>query len=388
MKTIGYVLAEFPVLSETFVGHEMRAMQYLKHKVIPIAFSGPSGAFQPDDQLLASKARYLPTSTLAEMLTLCVLHPVGLFRAWLCARQQTGMSARSALASAAKIAVQAKKADCRHLHAHFALHSATGALVAARWLNVSVSFVGHGYDVYATPSDLSFKLKSADFAVAVCQQMQQDFQQMAPTADVLLVECGIALDKFQFMPQSSPSVSLLFIGRLAEKKGLTHLLQALAMIPKAQRPALDIIGDGVLKAEIEQQINDSGLAHFVQLLGPKTSEWIRLHAANYLGLVAPFQIAANGDRDTGPLVLKEAMAMGIPVISSSLMGCVDIVDHDTGFLVPPADPTALAAAITKLMALSPTERKNLIYKARRKVEKHFNVNILCQRLSHKIESLP
>jgi colanic acid/amylovoran biosynthesis glycosyltransferase len=388
MKTIGYVLAEFPVLSETFIGNEMRAMQHLKHKIIPIAFMRPSGAYQPDDQLLANAARYLSMSSMAEMVALCLRHPVGFFRALQCAQTQTGMSARSALASAAKIAVQAKKQNCQHLHAHFALHSAAGALMAARWLNISVSFVGHGYDIYATPSDLTFKLTQADFAVAVCQQMKQDFQHLAPTADVLLLECGIALDKFQFEPQVTPSKSLLFIGRLAEKKGLPHLLQALALIPKAQRPKLDIIGDGALKSEIEQQIIAADLTADVQLLGPKTSDWIRQHAASYLGLVAPFQIAANGDRDTGPLVLKEAMAMGIPVICSSLMGCIEIVDADTGFLVPPANPAALALAIQQLMALNSSQRQTLTYKARRKVEKLFNVNILCQRLSLKIESLP
>lgn len=387
MKKLGYVLAEFPVLSETFVGNEMRAMRLLGHPIVPIACRRPSGASQPDDMLLASHTRYLTDVALKDVLLCCLRHPWGAIRTYWAARQQQGLRPRSAWLMAAKIAVQADKAGCEHLHAHFALHSAAGAILAARWLGITASFVGHGYDVYATPADLPLKLVQADFSVAVCQQMQLDFQSMAPQARVTLVPCGIELDKFQFQPHAQPSNHLLFIGRLTEKKGVFHLLHALAAISPAQRPCLDIVGDGELKSAIEGEIAKLQLQSYVQLLGAKTSDWIRSHAGAYAGLVAPFQVAENGDRDTGPLVLKEAMALGLPVISSRLMGCIEIVDENSGFLVPPADRQALTAAILELLALTANDRMQLALQARHKIEHRFNVLQLCRKLSDQIGAL-
>jgi len=388
MKTVGYVLAEFPVLSETFVGNEMRAMQLLGHKIQPIALQKPSREAQPDDLPLAIQTRYLADCQAFALVRLCLRHPLGFWRTIRLARQQTGVRPRSAVLTAAKIALHAKASGCQHLHAHFALHSATGALLAARWLGITASFVGHGYDVYATPSDLPFKLQQADFTIAVCQQMQQDFMAMTAQAQVELMPCGIELDKFQFQPQLKPQQRLLFIGRLAEKKGLPYLLQALAALPQSQRPLLDIVGDGPLLADITQRIEILGLNNHVKLLGAKTADWIRQHGSQYLGLVAPFQIASNGDRDTGPLVLKEAMALGLPVISSALMGCKEIVGTDTGLLVGPQDAAALASAIRHLQQQTSTEREQMVLQARRKVEQHYNVLGLCRQLSNRVEALP
>lgn len=387
MKKLGYVLAEFPVLSETFVGNEMRAMQLLGHPIVPIACHRPSGASQPDDIMLANHTRYLTDVTGKDVLLCCLRHPWGAIRTYWLARQQQGLRPRSAWLMAAKIAVQADKDSCEHLHAHFALQSAAGAILAARWLGITASFVGHGYDIYATPADLPLKLAKADFTVAVCQQMLIDFQSMVKQAKVTLVPCGIELDKFQFQPRSQSSNQLLFIGRLTEKKGVFHLLHALAAISAAHRPCLDIVGDGELKSSIEAEIAKLQLQPYVQLLGAKTSDWIRNHAGSYTGLVAPFQIADNGDRDTGPLVLKEAMALGLPVISSRLMGCIEIVDEHSGFLVPPTDQQALTAAILKLLALSEQERMQLVLQARKKIEVRFNVLKLCSKLSDQIGAL-
>ena len=386
MKTIGYVLAEFPVLSETFVGNEMRAMQVLQHQIVPIACRRPTGPAQPDDQLLARQTHYLTDVSRLALLRLLICHPFGFVRACYLALQQKGIRPRSAILMAAKIAAVAGQQGCQHLHAHFALHSATGALIAARWLGLTVSFVGHGYDVYATPADLPLKLQQADFAVAVCFQMQLDFLAQVPTAKVALVPCGIALDKFQFTATTSDSKRLLFIGRLTEKKGIVHLLDALAALPQSERPSLDIVGDGELKPAIEAQIAHLGLVEYVRLLGSQNSDWIRQHAADYSALVAPFQIAANGDRDTGPLVLKEAMALGLPVICSRLMGCSEIVDNTSGYLVPSNDPIRLSAAIRHVLQLSASERRALVYQARHRIEQRFNVVALCRLLSNQIEA--
>ena len=388
MKNIGYVLSTFPVLSETFVGNEMRAMQLLGHNITPIAFVKPDTLGQPDDAQLQQKTRYLVDVTRWQILWLCISKPVGLMRALSLAFSQQGIRPRSALLTGSKVACVAKKQCCKHLHAHFALQSTTAALVAARWLGLTVSFVGHGYDVYAAPADLALKLKTADFTVAVCQQMQQDFLALEPKAQVAHIPCGIELGRFHYMPELKPSKGLLFIGRLAEKKGLPVLLQALAAMPEDERPMLDIIGDGELKKMLQQLIEALNLSSNVRLLGAQNSSWITEHASHYTALVAPFQLAKNGDRDTGPLVLKEAMALGLPVISTDFMGCSDIVGPDAGFLVAPEDCNALANAIRQVQQLPETQRLSLIGNARSRIEQRFSVISLCRLLSEKIETLP
>lgn len=387
MKTIGYVLSAFPVLSETFVGNEMRTMQLIGHTVVPIACSQPEGHSQPDDKLLWQSARYLANISLWQVLFLCICHPLGFLNALTLAYKQKGIRPRSALFTAAKVACFAKSSKCQHLHAHFALQSASAALIAARWLRLTVSFVGHGYDVYATPADLPLKLSEANFAVAVCLQMQRDFQLAAPQAKVALIPCGIELSRFQYAPILKPGKGLLFIGRLAEKKGLPILLEAIASLPPEKRPLLDIVGDGELKTELLHTIEALNLSPTIRLLGAKDSQWICRHANQYIALVAPFQIAKNGDRDTGPLVLKEAMALGLPVISSNLMGCNEIVGNDCGFLIHPEDVKALSEAICHVQQLTPTQRQTLVSLARVRIEQQFSVLTVCRNLSAQIEAL-
>ena len=125
----------------------------------------------------------------------------------------------------------------------------------------------------------------------------------------------------------------------------------------------------------------------MRLLGAQNSSWIIENAKHYLAMVSPFQIARNGDRDTGPLVLKEAMALGLPVISTKLMGCNEIVGDDTGYLIPTQNSTELALAIRKVMQLSQHERMSMLRHARERVELQFNVVALCRLLSRRIEAL-
>jgi hypothetical protein len=121
---------------------------------------------------------------------------LGLIKALKFAFLQQGLPFKSLIANALKLVYLAKKSNCTHFHAHFAQGAAATAIVAARLCGATVSFVGHGYDIYATPHDLELKLNSVDFAIAVCRDMVNDFKQLAPKADISLVYCGVELDRF------------------------------------------------------------------------------------------------------------------------------------------------------------------------------------------------
>lgn len=370
MNKIAYVLPSYPVLSETFVGTEMRAMEAFGHDVQPIAFNHHLGEYQQQDSELKARTLYLcDYSKGIAFKALSFLRPT-VIKALKFAFLQQGISFKSLIGNALKLAYLAKKNNCTHFHAHFSQGTAATAIVAARLCGATVSFVGHGYDVYATPQDLALKLNSVDFVVAVCKDMAADFRDMAPKVDISLIYCGIEKQRFsqvqsnvvsitknkniakcelKLKTQQEKNIKLLFIGRLCETKGLFTLLNALKMIDVNKRPCIDLVGDGVLRDQLEQYVKKNQLTKYVQFLGSKQSNWFIEHSQDYAAMVAPFELAKNGDRDTGPVVVKEAMALKLPVITTFFMGCNEFLTSDSGLRVPPKDPVRLAQMIKQFL---------------------------------------
>lgn len=387
MKKIAYIMNAFPVLSETFIGTEMRAMQQQGHAIIPIALQPNQQPHQPIDDALADMTQHLTDVT---DLQACYT----LFRQWRHLStafkfiwQQQGLGKLSLLLNGARLAYLIQRCGANHLHAHFALGNASLAIVAARIAGCTVSLVGHGHDIYAHPVDLGLKLDATDLNIAVCQQMLDDFQQLQPHHPHALVYCGVDPNRFQGQGADPNSQRLLFIGRLCEKKGLDHLLYALARLPCAVRPSLDIVGQGPLEPALHKQIQQLHLSQHVQLLGAKPAEWFIQHHMQYAALVAPCRQARNGDRDTGPIVIKEAMALGMPVITTAFMGCQDMVDACSGITVEPGSITALAQGIEAFFQLSATQRQAMQQHARKRVIQYFSASAQATKFSQLIEAL-
>lgn len=401
MKKIAYVLASYPVLSETFVGTEMRNMQLCGHDIQPIAFHRHEGQYQEQDQELKDHTLFL-----SEHSKLCALKglayvDLGLLKAIKFSLLQQGLPFKSLVANALKLVYLAKKNNCTHFHAHFAQGAAATAIVAARLCGATVSFVGHGYDIYATPQDLALKLNSVDFAIAVCADMVNDFKALAPKVNVSLVYCGVELDRFNNPHASQPEQNaitaennrnvqckkykLLFIGRLCETKGLFTLLAALKLLEASQRPEIDFVGDGVLKNDLLKFVEDNQLTEHVNFLGAKQSTWFISNSHHYDAMIVPFELASNGDRDTGPVVVKEAMALKLPVITTYFMGCKEFITETTGLHVPPKNPPKLAEAITEFYAMSSLEVQSLKENAYRRVKELYSAEIQAANLSSVIE---
>ncbi|WP_298441738.1 glycosyltransferase [uncultured Ferrimonas sp.] len=383
MKTIAYVIPAFPVLSETFIVNEMEAMSQLGHKVVPCTFERCSVAtMQPLQQQWLPQVQLLSEISRFSALLTAISLPQR--RAgWRFINAQKSWSRRSLWLAAMKLARVVKQQRCNHIHAHFAQHSAAVAIVAAKFCGVSVSFVGHGADIYQAPYDLELKLRSVDLAIGVCRKMVQQFQAQ-PSCNAALVPCGIDAKQFA-LGQGGHNQRLLFVGRLVEKKGVDLLLQALAQLPPLQRPGLDVVGDGPLLKALQQQAQQLQLD--VYFLGSRDQRWLQRCGPRYLALVAPYRIAANGDRDTGPLVCKEAMALGLPVIASDLMGLAEIVQKSCGYSVAVEDSSGIASAISKLQQLPNWQRRRLGLNGRRRVERLYTVQTQAQRLSQLVEAL-
>ncbi len=390
MKKIGYVLSSFPILSETFISTEIRAMQRRGHQVQPFSFRHYGGEYQQRDESLKEQTIYLSDHSRKIALKALPLIKPGVFKALSFALKQRGLPTKSLLGNALKLVYLAHQAQCTHLHAHFAQATAATAIVAARLYGITVSFVGHGYDVYATPQDLTLKLNTVDFAVAVCRDLELYFQQLAPKANTGLVYCGVETDRFS-QPATAPAQrtaeKLLFIGRLCETKGLFTLLNALKMIESALRPSVDFVGDGVLREDLIAYAKEHQLTDQVNFLGSKQSTWLINNSHHYAAMVVPFEMAPNGDRDTGPVVVKEAMALKLPVLSTYFMGVKEMLTEETGMRVQPKDTAALAKMITQFCQMSAEDVDTMAQNAYERVKTHYNADVQAVGLSDLVESV-
>jgi glycosyltransferase involved in cell wall biosynthesis len=386
--SILHVMAAFPVLSETFVGNEIRALRRLGHRVLPLALSAKTHACQPEDE--AFRAETLHPASIGRGTALAALapRPDRLLRAASFALAQRGIRPRSLLLSGARVALAARRAGCAHIHAHFAHAPAATAIVAARLAGCTVSFTGHGYDIYgAAAADLPAKLAAADLAVAVCEDMAEDFRMLAPTAPIAMVPCGVDPSRFGPMPEAPRNGRLAAVGRLAPQKGYEVLLAALARIPATRRPVVDVIGAGPLELHLRIMARELGVSDQIRFLGPRSAAWLAAEGPRYLGLVAPFVVTPEGDRDTGPLVVKEALAMGLPVLASALMGLKESVTPGCGMLVPPGDPAALAEGLRWLATLPEDTRRTMGAAGRAHVQARFTLQAQAAGLAAAIGGL-
>jgi glycosyltransferase involved in cell wall biosynthesis len=310
---------------------------------------------------------------------------VGIGLAFAFVSSQKALPKRSLFYYGVQLALQLRQRKVEHVHAHFGQHTAAHAIVASKLLDISCSFVGHGHDVYEYGFDLERKISFSDFVVAVCQDMKNDFKSMYP-GNIKLLHCGV---KTETIPRArkieSKELRLVFVGRLVITKGVHYLLDALFSIKNTHPITLDIIGDGDQKGQLEQQVKYLGLSSRVRFLGQKPHHWVIENLQNYDCLVAPFCFSETGCVDTGPLVLKEAMAAATPVITTNIMGCKEIVTKESGFLVDEKDAQQLAAAIEQLAQLENWERSMMGSNARLRVKLSFDAYNQAKQLSSWIE---
>jgi len=353
MKKIAYVIPVFPIASETFITTEMKALMSCGHEVQGICFERSKEDCQVGDEAINDAMvdlRNIKAWMLMSLIFKLFLNFYGSgWQAIQFAFSQQGIRPRSLIWQGLKLAYWVNKTGCDHIHAHFALCSTATAIVAARFLGLGVSFTSHGSDVYKSPSDLALKLQYADFSIAVCKRMQIDFNNFTPDAQVYTVPCGIDMSFFKVSAPASKLKKLLYLGRISETKGILHLIQALAKLPPSLRPLIDIAGDGPMKIESEQMARDFGIADSINFLGAVSRVWVQQNSSQYAAMVLPFCKVKGGIMDTGPLVIKEALALKLPLLTTDIMATGEFVDSDCAFISNSSDPEDLARTLLKLL---------------------------------------
>src|SRR5687768_5762038 len=144
--------------------------------------------------------------------------------------------------------------------------------------------------------------------------------------------------------------SILFVGRLIERKGVNHLIRALGNVRQRTLARLVVVGDGPERARLEQLARDAGVHDAVEFRGRVSDEELRLAYARADAFVLPSVLDARQDTEGLGVVLLEAMNYAVPVIASDIGGIPDIVEHErTGLLVPPANDVALGSALSRVL---------------------------------------
>lgn len=165
---------------------------------------------------------------------------------------------------------------------------------------------------------------------------------------------------------TQPHRQLLFVGRLTEQKNPLLLLDVLQQLPASLRDVCDLtfIGDGPLKAELQQQVERRGLTNSVRLMGAVDDVTAYFREADVLLLPSRWEGLPN--------VALEAMAAGVPVVASRVDGVCDVLtDGETGWLLDSFDPCPWGNAVTQVLTdEAGTARR--VQTARRLAEQHFS----------------
>jgi colanic acid/amylovoran biosynthesis glycosyltransferase len=257
-------------------------------------------------------------------------------------------------------------------------------------LNGKLITTFRGYDMNQLPNQYGDRMyerlfNEGDLFLVVSEQGKVRLIELGCNEKKILVHrSGVDLKKFSFSPcqlNGNGQVQVVTIARLVEVKGVEYGIRAVAELAKHNSNIqYSIIGDGPLRQELELLIHRLDMDNVIQLLGEKQQHEIRNILKNAHILLASSITDKNGHQDALPNVLKEAMASGLPVISTRYSGIPELVENGvSGFLVPEKDVESLAERLGYLIE-HPEIRADFGQAGRKQVEEQYDIEKLNDQL--------
>lgn len=400
---IAFILGRFPVLSEAFILNQITGLIDRGHQVEIYALEGRSEEtkIHPDIERyqLLDRAYYVPQMPEIYFLRflkatwllltnfpkdpLTCLKALNIFK--------YGKEAASLRLLYAVTPFLGNHQEYDIIHSQFGIYALTGMRVrdigvikgklisSFRGFDISWYIKEKGENVY----DELFKV--ANFFLTNCQFFRRRAIQIGCDEKKIIVHgSGINCHRFSFKtrhPSPDGIIRIATTGRLIEKKGIEYAIRAVAKIAK-KYPNIEynIIGDGYLMEYFQQLIKDLEVTDKIKLIGWKNQQEIVKILDKCHVFIAPSVTAEDGNQDAPVNTLKEAMAMGIPVISTLHGGIPELVqDGISGFLVPERDADAIAEKITYLIE-HPEIWPDMGKAGRAYVEQHYDMNKLNNEL--------
>jgi len=378
-KTLLVVRSELLPYSETFVKEQAQAYRGWKPVLVGLKRIPGLPVEDMDIQLLPSTTS-LPGRAHRKLLRSLHLAPPGI--------------RRRLLPQAASL-----------IHVHFG----TDAVDHWDWIrsfDVPVVVTLHGYDInihkqwWQLPTQSASRRRYPGRLLRLASDPRVHFVAVSAAIKERALEWGIpanrisvhyiGVDLSNFRPSGLPielrPPRILFVGRLVEKKGVEYLIHAFKMV-KSQLPAAElvIVGDGRLRPKLEQLSRQLQLG--VTFLGGLSSQQIREEMQKTRVLCSPSVTAENGDAEGLPIVILEAQACGIPVITSARGGAHEgIIDGVTGFAFEEKDIASLSNRILQVLQDGLTA-SSMGSAARRNMEKVFDLDACTQSLERLYDKL-
>ncbi|MGQ7843954.1 glycosyltransferase family 4 protein [Granulosicoccus sp. 3-233] len=377
---VGYVVKRYPRFSETFIVNEILAHEaaglpveiFALRPVEETHFQDTLGQVRAPVTRLPDKLRSADSLWELMVQTLRALP-----KAWEILASFKGENARN-VAQSMMLAMECQKRGVTHLHAHFGTVSTSVARLAARLAGITYSFTAHAKDIYYhydVPQQLQSKIDDASHVVTV-SEFNVDFlrQRYQCHSDrIVRIYNGLDLTRFAYQDPEPTATRLLAVGRLVEKKGFHILVEAIRILVHAGRQVnCEIVGTGDEMRNLQAQIDSGKLGDSVRLLGARPQSEVFVAMRSSALLACPCIVGDDGNRDGLPTVLIEAMALGVPCISTDVTGIPELVlDNETGLCVPQGDAEALASAMLRILD-DKALRQRLARAGRRRVERNFD----------------
>lgn len=387
---VAYVSAEYPKVSHTFIAREVEALRRRGAVVdtVTVRRTPPSGLLSDADRAEDRRTwAILPTTagrTVSAHGAIAARAPARYLRTLVWALRSGAPGARNRLwqlfyfAEAGLLAHELRRRGTRHIHAHFVNVAASVSQLAAALLGPRVgwSFTMHGplefdnVDRHGIPG----KVRDAAFVVCISDFARSQLMRLVEPehwGKLHVVHCGVRPADYggAGTAAANGAFRVLTVGRLDAMKGFAVLLDALAGLVREGRDVrLTVVGDGPEAAALAARADALGVAgrvDFRSALPPAgvTSELRRADAFCLPSL-------AEGV----PVVLMEAMAAGLPVVATRVMGVPELVrDGESGLLVAPGRDEPLAGALATLAA-DPERRRAMGRAGRRVVTNDFDVD--------------
>lgn len=396
---IAYMTGEYPRATDTFIQREVAALRQRGVHVETFSVRKPSQReTTPEQQAEAQRTIYLlpagllhllkvhassfaraPRRYLSTVKLMWRIHPGGV---------KALLKNIAYFAEAALLARHVRDLQLVHLHNHFSNSSCSVAMLAAEMGGFSFSFTMHGPNEFFEPHywRLDEKIRRAKFVCCISHFARSQGMIFGPRDKwdrMHIVHCGVDPAAFEPAVHDGQGQNILFVGRLANVKGVPVLIDVIKLLKDRKIPAsLTVAGDGPDRAELEAQVKSHGIAEQVRFVGYQTQAQVReLLKSTHVFAMASF---AEGV----PVVLMEAMAGGVPVVAPRIAGIAELVeDGANGYLVSPGDPEDLADKIARLLSDGGL-RARFGQAGRAKVERDFNIRLesgwLCEVLTESL----
>ncbi|MDR7073186.1 glycosyltransferase family 4 protein [Fictibacillus barbaricus] len=402
-KTIMYIVSYFPSTSQTFVLREINHLKSMGFQIKICAMrSSDNEIKQKGSETFMDSVHYIPdvAKNRIKLLSLvktnawvCITRPIRYSKALF--RAMSGNSKLFLDLLRAGWVVQNLKLDKNiHLHAQFA-HSPTNIAYFISLLNNNtLSFTSHAVDIFVKPQLIKEKLEKSKFAVTISNYNYDLLEKNYGTKSVEnlhVIRCGIEKDLVTdntatLIKEDRKPTTILTIGRMVEKKGFDVLIDSLKLLKeKGFDFQCRIVGDGGLQEELMKRSETNDLSNHVSFLGALSSNEIQKEFSSADLFVLPCKKSENGDMDGIPVVLMEAIANNVPVITTEISGIPElIINNQTGLLAKPNDAKSLYKQMSMLINDSSLKKK-LTENAIRHLKDEFLLESNVERLADLME---